>query len=67
MRKGSLARAKEAGYEVAKNRSTFFAESDILSLHMPLNTETRGIVTAEDLARMKSNALIVNTSRRWRS
>ena len=62
-REGSLARAREAGYEVAQNRNAFFAESDILSLHLPLTTETRSIVTAEDLARMKSNALIVNTSR----
>jgi len=62
-REGSLARAREAGYEVAENREAFFAESDILSLHLPLNAETRGIVTREDLARMKTTALIVNTSR----
>jgi D-3-phosphoglycerate dehydrogenase len=62
-RDGSLARAKEAGYEVAESRGAFFAESDILSLHLPLNTETRGIVTRADLARMKPTALIVNTSR----
>ena len=62
-REGSLARAKEAGYEVAESRSAFFAQSDILSLHLPLNTETRGIVSVEDLARMKPTALIVNTSR----
>ena len=62
-REGSLARAKEAGYEVAESRSAFFAESDILSLHLPLNSETRGIVTGEDLARMRPSALIVNTSR----
>jgi D-3-phosphoglycerate dehydrogenase len=62
-REGSLARAKEAGYEVAESRSAFFAQSDILSLHLPLNSETRGIVTAKDLARMKPTALFVNTSR----
>jgi D-3-phosphoglycerate dehydrogenase len=62
-REGSLARAREAGYEVAESRKIFFAESDILSLHLPLNSETRGIVTREDLARMKTTALIVNTSR----
>ena len=62
-RDGSLARANEAGYEVAQSRSTFFTECDILSLHIPLNTDTRGIVTGEDLARMKPTALIVNTSR----
>jgi D-3-phosphoglycerate dehydrogenase len=62
-REGSLARAREAGYEIAESRNTFFTESDVLSLHLPLNTETRGIVTREDLAHMKSTALIVNTSR----
>ncbi|MBI2997655.1 MAG: D-2-hydroxyacid dehydrogenase family protein [Deltaproteobacteria bacterium] len=62
-REGSAARAREAGYEVAKSRAAFFAECDILSLHLPLNKDTRGIVTREDLARMKPDALIVNTSR----
>jgi D-3-phosphoglycerate dehydrogenase len=58
-----LGRARAAGYEVAASRSGFFSESDILSLHLPLNSETLGIVTAGDLARMKPDALIVNTSR----
>lgn len=62
-REGSLGRAREAGYEIAKSRNAFFAASDILSLHLPLNSETRGIVTRGDLARMKPSALIVNTSR----
>lgn len=52
-----------AGYEIAQSRSAFFAESDILTLHLPLNIETRGIVTRDDLASMKATALIVNTSR----
>ncbi|MBI2183278.1 MAG: D-2-hydroxyacid dehydrogenase family protein [Deltaproteobacteria bacterium] len=60
---GSVARAREAGYEIAGSRDAFFAESDILSLHLPLNAESRGIVTRADLARMKPSALIVNTSR----
>jgi len=62
-REGSTAKAKAAGYEVAPSREAFFAESDVISLHLPLNDGTRGIVTAEDLARMKTTALIVNTSR----
>jgi D-3-phosphoglycerate dehydrogenase len=62
-REVSLARAGEAGYEMAGSRNAFFAESDILSLHLPLNSETHGIVTGEDLTRMKPSALIVNTSR----
>jgi D-3-phosphoglycerate dehydrogenase len=62
-RDGSTGRAKAAGFEVAKSREAFFAEADILSLHLPLNKETRGIVTSDDLARMKPTALIVNSSR----
>jgi D-3-phosphoglycerate dehydrogenase / 2-oxoglutarate reductase len=62
-REGSTGRARQAGYEIAKNREAFFAEADFLSLHIPLNNETRGIVTHEDLSRMKPTALIVNTSR----
>jgi D-3-phosphoglycerate dehydrogenase len=62
-REGSLGRAKEAGYEIAESQDAFFAESDILSLHLPVNPDTHGIVAGEDLARMKPSALIVNTSR----
>ena len=35
----------------------------MLCIHLPLNQDTRGIVTAADLARMKPTAMIVNTSR----
>ena len=62
-REGSTAKAKAAGFEVAPSREAFFAESDVISLHLPLNDGTRGIVKAEDLTHMKQTALIVNTSR----
>jgi D-3-phosphoglycerate dehydrogenase len=62
-REGSTGRAMAAGFEVAKSREDFFAEADILSLHLPLNKDTHGIVTRHDLARMKPTALIVNASR----
>ena len=62
-RGASLERARGAGYEVATSREQFFAESDILSLHLPMVRETRGIITRADLARMKPTALLVNTSR----
>lgn len=62
-REGSTGRARAAGFEVAKSRDEFFADADILSLHLPLNKETRGIVTRDDLTRMKPTALIVNASR----
>jgi len=62
-REGSTARARAEGFEVAASREAFFESVDVLSLHLPLNKETRGIVTAGDLARMKPAALLVNTSR----
>lgn len=62
-REGSSARAREAGFEVAGSREEFFSSADVLTLHLPLNAETRGIVKRADLARMKPTALIVNTSR----
>jgi D-3-phosphoglycerate dehydrogenase len=62
-REGSTGRAKAAGLEAASSREEFFAEADILSLHLPLNKDTRGIVTRDDLARMKPTALLVNASR----
>lgn len=62
-REGSTSRAGAVGFEVAKSREEFFAECDIVSLHLPLNKDTRGIVTRDDLARMKPSALLVNASR----
>jgi D-3-phosphoglycerate dehydrogenase len=51
------------GFEAASSRDEFFAQSDVLSLHLRLTEETFGIVRLDDLARMKSTALLVNTSR----
>ena len=62
-REGSTGRAREAGFDVAASREAFFESADVISIHLPLNKETRGIVKGDDLARMKPTALIVNTSR----
>ena len=62
-REGSIARAKADGFEIAASREAFFESADVISLHLPANKETRGIVTADDLGRMKPTALLVNTSR----
>jgi D-3-phosphoglycerate dehydrogenase len=62
-RPDSLGRARADGLETAATKGDLFAESEVLSLHLRLVTETRGIVTAADLARMKPTALLVNTSR----
>jgi D-3-phosphoglycerate dehydrogenase / 2-oxoglutarate reductase len=59
----SLERARLDGRETAHTKEDFFAECDVLSLHMRLVPATRGIVTEVDLARMKPTALLVNTSR----
>jgi D-3-phosphoglycerate dehydrogenase len=62
-REESLARARSDGYTAAPGKDAFFAECDVISLHMRLVAATRGIVTGRDLARMKPTALLVNTSR----
>lgn len=60
---GSRTRARADGFSVPESKAAFFAMCDVLSLHMRLYDSTRGIVTAENLAQMKPDALIVNTSR----
>ena len=62
-RSGSLERATGDGLEVAASADELFAEADVLSLHLRLTGETRSIVTAAQLASMKPDALLVNTSR----
>ena len=62
-REASLAAARQAGYFAASSQAELFERSDVLSLCARLSKETRGIVTAQDLARMKPDALLVNTAR----
>ena len=62
-REASRRRAESDGYSVASSRSAFYEECDVVSLHKRLVPETRGVVTREDLSRMKPTALLVNTSR----
>jgi D-3-phosphoglycerate dehydrogenase len=62
-REPALAQARTDGYATAASKQEFFEQCDVLSLHMRLVDATRGIVTADDLARMKPTALLVNTSR----
>jgi len=62
-REGSLSRARADGYAVTSSKQALLEQSDVLSLHLKLTPETKGILTAADLARMKSDALLVNTSR----
>jgi D-3-phosphoglycerate dehydrogenase len=62
-REASAEAARAAGYEVAANRQALFEHSDVLCVLLRLTDATRGAVTADDLARMKPGALLVNTAR----
>lgn len=55
-------RASEGG-AVYADKETLFRTADIVSLHLVLAPSTTGIVGADDLARMQSHALLINTSR----
>lgn len=59
----SRAAAVAVGDTAAESRAAFFEQADVLSLHLRLSDKTRGLVTHEDLARMKPTSLFVNTSR----
>lgn len=51
------------GFLAAASKSDFFHFSDVVTLHLRLVPETRGVVKLEDLRSMKPTALFVNTSR----
>lgn len=57
------ARAAADGAAVASSRQAFFSGSDVVSIHVRLKPETRGIITAADLRAMQPGSLFVNTSR----
>ncbi|MDO9437495.1 D-2-hydroxyacid dehydrogenase family protein [Hydrogenophaga sp.] len=59
----SRARAQADGYDVATSKTALFESADVLSLHLRLSDNSAGCVTQEDLACMKTTALLVNTSR----
>lgn len=47
----------------AVDKATLFAESEVVTIHMPLSDVSRGIVAAAELAMMKPTAYLINTSR----
>jgi len=55
-------KAAEAGAAYA-TREELFANSDIVTIHYQLGPRSRGLITAEDIARMKSSAYLINTAR----
>ena len=59
----SRSQALADGHAAAASQAAFFEQCDVLSVHLRLNDSTRGLITLDDLARMKPTALFVNTSR----
>ena len=58
----TAAKAEEAG-AVLVGKSDLMSGADVISLHMVLSSRTRGLIGAEDIARMKPGAILINTSR----
>ena len=56
-------RARADGWRTAESQDAFYAECDVISLHMRLVDATRHIVKASHLALMKPTAILVNTAR----
>ncbi|WP_246763390.1 NAD(P)-dependent oxidoreductase [Rhizobium sp. 007] len=54
---------KAVGYERSDRLDKLLAQSDVVTLHCPATEETRGIMGADGLARLKPGALVVNTAR----
>jgi len=57
------ARAAADGETIAASRHDFFARSDVVSVHVRMNAQTKGLITAQDLAAMSKTGLFINTSR----
>ena len=55
-------KAGEIGAECV-SMETLLKESDIMTIHVPLNANTRGMIGDKELAMMKPGALLVNTAR----
>jgi len=58
----AVERAKQMGIEVVELEELFH-RSDVISVHTPLTNETRGIINAETMAKMKDGVMIVNCAR----
>ena len=57
------ARAEKGGEYVPDSRDRFFADADVVSVHVRMKPETRGIISEADLLLMKPSSTFVNTSR----
>lgn len=56
-------RAKQLGFELAIDPDAVYREADFITVHMPVTNETRGMINAESIARMKPGVRIINCAR----
>ena len=54
---------KALGGEYISDKQKFFATADIVSVHLPLNKDTVGMIAQKELSAMKKTAIVVNTAR----
>ena len=54
---------KAIGGRYISDKQTFLATSDVVSIHLPLNKQTTGLITEKELSAMKKTAILVNTAR----
>jgi D-3-phosphoglycerate dehydrogenase len=55
--------AKEIGCEPVESLETLLANSDIISIHIPLTAETRYLIGEKELSKVKPGAILINTAR----
>ena len=55
-------KAKEAGVDYA-SKEDLFRKADIVTIHYQLGERSRGLITADDIGRMKPSAYLINTAR----
>ena len=62
-RDASKERAQADGFEIASSKTDFFEQCDFLSIHVRLDESTRSSIKLDDLSKMKTTAVLINTSR----
>lgn len=62
-RVASKERAQADGFEIASSKTSFFEQCDVLSIHLRLDESTRSSIILDDLSKMKTTAVLINTSR----